>query len=186
MGEDKKSRSSLDDLHGHLDVAPLGELLHRVELRHERVPEARRTQRSTATQTPTTTSHTEARAKKRQRTKRNRIGRPRRTHRRWRRGSWEAELKEAVRLSWWSRPNVFWIELVTCARFCLDASSGRSPPATDASTPFPAAAEGFGGGSFHDVVGGRGGAERRRLTVESSGREGRAELLTTIFFLFSF
>jgi hypothetical protein len=145
-----KSRSSLDDLHGHLDVAALGELLHRVELRHERVPEARRTQRSTATQTLRTTSHTEARAKKRRRTKRDRIGRSRRTHRRWRRGSWEAELKEeTVRLSWWSRPSVFWIELVTCARFCFDASSDRSPPASDAWTPFPAAtaaaavAEGF-------------------------------------------
>jgi hypothetical protein len=45
-----------------------------------------------------------------------------------------------VRLSWWSRPRVFWIELVTCARFCFDASSGRSPPAPDAWTPFPAAA----------------------------------------------
>jgi hypothetical protein len=33
-----KSRRSPDDLHGHLDVAPLGELLHRVELRHESVP----------------------------------------------------------------------------------------------------------------------------------------------------
>ena len=65
--------SSLDDLHGHLDVAPLGELLHRVELRHERVPAARRTQRSTATQTLTTTSHAEARAKRRHRTKRSRI-----------------------------------------------------------------------------------------------------------------
>ena len=56
-----------------------------------------------------------------------------------------------MRLSWWSRPNVFWIELVTCARFCLDASSGRSPPAPDAWTPFPAAAaaaiaNGLGGG----------------------------------------
>jgi hypothetical protein len=55
-----------------------------------------------------------------------------------------------VRLSWWSRPSVLWIELVTCARFCFDASSGRSPPAPDAWTPFPAAAatvavaDGFG------------------------------------------
>jgi hypothetical protein len=48
--------------------------------------------------------------------------------------------EETVRLSWWSRPSVFWIELVTCARFCFDASSGRSPPAPDAWTPFPAAA----------------------------------------------
>ena len=29
--------NQIDDLHGHLDVAPVGELLHRVELRHERV-----------------------------------------------------------------------------------------------------------------------------------------------------
>ena len=58
-------------------------------------------------------------------------------YRRWRRGSWDAELKEeTLRLSWWSRPRVFWIEPVTCARFCFDGSSGRSPPCT----PLPEAA----------------------------------------------
>lgn len=60
--------------------------------------------------------------------------------------------EETVRLSWWSRPSVFWIELVTCARFCFDASSGRSPPAPDAWTPpFPAAAAAAAVGGFATV-----------------------------------
>jgi hypothetical protein len=49
--EAMKSRTSLDDLHRHLDVAPLGEFLHRVELRHKRIPKPRPRQQSIATQT---------------------------------------------------------------------------------------------------------------------------------------
>jgi len=58
MSEAMKPRISLDDLHGHLDVAPLGKFLHRVELGHERIPEPRRTQQSTATQTLRVTAPT--------------------------------------------------------------------------------------------------------------------------------
>jgi len=65
MSEAMKPRSSLDDLHGHLDVAPLGEFLHSVELGHERVPEPRHTQQSTATQTLRVTAPTHRSARQR-------------------------------------------------------------------------------------------------------------------------
>jgi hypothetical protein len=48
--KEMKSRCSLDDLHGHLDVASLGELLHRIELCHESIPEPTPTH-ATSTQT---------------------------------------------------------------------------------------------------------------------------------------
>lgn len=72
MSEAMKPRSSLDNLHGHLDVAPLGEFLHRVELGHERVPEPRRTQQSTATQTLRMTAPTQRSTRQSRRTGRGR------------------------------------------------------------------------------------------------------------------
>lgn len=46
-------------------------------------------------------------------------------YRRWRRGSWEATLKEeTVRWSWWRRPSVLSMEFITWFRFCFPSSLG--------------------------------------------------------------
>lgn len=128
---DGNRTNSLDDLHGDLDVASLGVLLHRVELRHQRVPAANETITNQTLRFlhPLTPAQEGGEG--------DLLGE---SHRRWRRGSWEAELKEeTLRLSWWRSPSVLCIEAIISARFCFDASSALSPP-PPACTPFPAAA----------------------------------------------